>query len=286
MPSALRIKELRDLNDNVLLDSSKGYIPPSFTSAPSNPSNGTTYFNSNDNLLYVYINNWVVVSGEKGTQNNPFTSAIDAMANNAAEGLHWFKNSANQIQELYYANGYVLVSSNDARSSVIPDGASKNNLAYTLRRNGTLGALGTPDPNQDYIIGSFLDNFLYTKAKCLAWGFGSTDETYSYTNQGTNLIVTFDTSSYTQVVPRSSVTVNGSLSSSAAYFVLDGIAADVGLNANANQSTIGIIGVISSDGDPSPGCYLGHGIAETNHEGWYNSSNSNADCQGYTSWVQ
>ena len=85
------------------------------------------------------------------------------------------------------------------------------------------------------------------------------------------------------------ITGTGSLSSLAAYFVLDGIRADYvngGFTANNNQTTIGGVGVQGATGDPTTGCYLGHGVDEGQYEGWYNSSNTAGNCQGYTTWVK
>ena len=85
----------------------------------------------------------------------------------------------------------------------------------------------------------------------------------------------------------------GSLSSIAQYFSLDGIKQDRvngGFSANANQTTIGGVGVGGSSGDPTTGCYLGHGSTEgstgASYEGWYDSHNNVGDCTGYTTWVR
>ena len=70
---------------------------------------------------------------------------------------------------------------------------------------------------------------------------------------------------------------------------VDGIQADYnngGFAANTNQTTIGMVGVAASDGDPDSGCYMGHGSSEGHFEGWYDSGGGSADCQGYTTWVR
>ena len=67
MPSALRIKELRDLNDNVLLDSTNGLSAPikSGTTAnrPTSPSIGTSYYNTELNAVEMYVgqSQWLIV---------------------------------------------------------------------------------------------------------------------------------------------------------------------------------------------------------------------------------
>ena len=88
------------------------------------------------------------------------------------------------------------------------------------------------------------------------------------------------------VTPRNQVSIIGELSGSAQYFCGDGIRRDNengGFNANSNQTTVGGVGVRQSSGDPSSGCYLGHGSNEGNYEGWYNNG-GNANSQGYTTW--
>ena len=96
----------------------------------------------------------------------------------------------------------------------------------------------------------------------------------------------------TEVHSRAAVAITSSgigLSGSANYFVLDGIKADNdngGFNANSNQTTVGGAGVNGNSGDPSTGCYLGHGSSEGNGEGIYAASGGAVDCQGYTTWVR
>lgn len=187
--------------------------------------------------------------------------------------------------------GWMLVASNDAGSSTIPQSTSRNNLAYTLSRNGTQGALGTPSPDEDYIMGAMIDTLNFQSVRVVGFGRDSTNNTYSWSNWGTYvdvqwLLFTSGSQRRTDdVCPRSQVSVTGELSSSAGYFCLDGVAMDSGLNANSNQSTVGGVGVASNTGDPGNGCYLGHGSSEGYFEGWYsNSGNHNA--QGYTTWVK
>ena len=53
---------------------------------------------------------------------------------------------------------HILVASNNASSGTIPGGIGRNNAAYRVNRNGTTGHLGTPDPDNDYLIGSIVDS--------------------------------------------------------------------------------------------------------------------------------
>ena len=66
--------------------------------------------------------------------------------------------------------------------------------------------------------------------------------------------------------------------------MVDSVRRDSGLNANANQSTLGAS--CNNDGDPGNGCHIGHGATEGSHEGWYDGNSQNYDCQGYTTWIR
>ena len=90
------------------------------------------------------------------------------------------------------------------------------------------------------------------------------------------------------VTRRADVKVSGGsgLYSGANYFVVDAVAKDSGLNANANQVTVGGAGVGDSNGDPSNGCLMGHGGSESYCEGWYEASGSAYNSHGYTTWVR
>jgi hypothetical protein len=213
----------------------------------------------------------------------------------ATAGYYYFKNSDNQVERLYYDSGYVLVASNNASEGIIDGSTNRYKPRYYLNRDGD-NPLGIPDPNKDYIIGSFIDTFTFTSVRVFGFGWNSTNGSTSYTSPGTTIdcrwnLATTGFNRYLEVTPRASVTITGtgSLSSSAAYFVLDGIRADYaqgGFTANNNQTTIGGVGVQGATGDPTTGCYLGHGTDEGQYEGWYNSANTSANCQGYTTWVK
>lgn len=213
----------------------------------------------------------------------------------APAGLYYFKNTDNQIERLYYDSGYVLVVSNNASEFVIDGSTNRYKPRFYINRDGDT-PLGIPDPNKDFIVGRFIDSFTFTSVRVFGFGWNSTNGTTSYTSPGTTIdcrwnLTTTGFNRYLEVIPRASVTVTGtgSLSSSAAFFVLDGIRADYatgGFTANSNQTTVGAVGVQGASGDPTTGCYLGHGNTEGQFEGWYNSSNTAADCQGYTTWVR
>jgi len=185
----------------------------------------------------------------------------------------------------------MLVSSNDASDGTIPGGIGRNNVNYILSRPTVLG---TPDPNSDYIIGSIIDDMNFTQVRIVAFGRNSINGTYSFPNNlGENITATWTltttgASRFTEKVVRANVTIGGNstLSNNSAYFILDAVKNDIGYDANVNQSTIGGAGVASATGDPSSGCYLGHGTSEGSYEGWYNGSNSAANSQGYTTWVK
>jgi hypothetical protein len=273
---------------------------------PASPQNGMMRFNTTTNSgeAWTTATGWTTVfSAPLGTQTNPADSGpalLSALGAGAGDGIYWFRNSSGLTQQLFCdlsAGGWVLVASNNANDSSIAGGTGRYSSGFFLNRGG-LGVLGTASPNGDYIIGSFLDNFTFSQARVVAFGRGSTNNTTSYAaaSRGTWVEATWPLSTtgvarYSQVVPRSSVTVGGnnSLSSLAAFFVLDGILVDFqqgGFTANANQITIGGVGVSGSSGDPTTGCYLGHGNSEGSFEGWYDAANAAADSQGYTTWVR
>lgn len=234
---------------------------------------------------------------------NPAFSALHILAANpsATSGTYWIKpiGYSGAAQQIYCDmssgdGGWMMVASSNASDSTIPGGTSRNSSSYYLNRSG---ALGTASPNSDYLIGDIINTLIFQEARVIAFGRGTTNATTSFTSRGTWVQAQWTLNStgqsrLTEVRPRSVVNISGnnSLSSSAAFFVLDGVqrdfVADSSFNANANQSTIGGVGVQGSSGDPNTGCYLGHGNTEGSYEGWYDASNAAADCQGYTTWVR
>jgi hypothetical protein len=234
---------------------------------------------------------------------NPAFSAQQILAANptAASGLYWIKPTGytGSAQQIYCdmtndGGGWMLVASSNASDTTIPGGTGRNTSTYYLNRSGSLG---TPNPNNDYIIGDIINPLIFQEAKVIGFGRGTTNGSTSFTSRGTWISVQWTlnqtgSSRLIEVRPRSVVSIGGnsSLSSGAAFFVLDGVqrdfVADGSFNANASQSTLGGVGVTGSTGDPNSGCYLGHGAAEGSFEGWYDGSNSALDCQGYTTWVR
>ena len=238
-----------------------------------------------------------------GTYYRPAESAAQILEAypNSPNGTYWIKPAgySGDAQEIYCdmaAGGWMLVASNNASDTTIPGGNSRNSSSYFLNRNGTNGALGTPHPDSDYIIGNMIDSLSFSSVRIFGWGRNSTNGTYSWTGDdriSDTIVATWNLSSSgssrrTEVVALANVTLTGTttLHGSALYFVLDAVACDSGLNANANQTTVGGAGVASSSGDPSGGTYLGHGSTEGSYEGWYISGSGAANSQGYTTWVK
>ena len=231
-----------------------------------------------------------------GGINNPATSAAQILEvfPNSSNGLYWIKSTTISAQQVYCDmdnGGWMLVAANDARDTLIPGGTSRNSTNYFLNRTG---ALGVPSPNKDYVVGSLIETLAFTRVKILGWGHTSTNNTYSWpSNLGTYItaewpLTTTGTARLAEVVPRANVTFGGTSSphQSTNYFVLDAVQKDVGLNANSDQSTLGAAGVANASGDPSSGCYLGHGATEGSFEGWYVLNGGASDAQGYTTWVK
>ena len=267
---------------------------------PASPTPGLMGFNSETGSVEFYSGSiWAVIGSSVFDGTSEARAATSAAAillvnPNAADGVYWIKpegygGPAQQIYCDMQNGGWMMVASNNAKSSTIPSGTTRNNSVYSLARSTPLG---TPSPEDDFIIGTMIDSLAYSRARVIGWGRASTNGTYTFNgNRGTEVIAEWSLSTSgaarrTEVLPRSQVAVSGSLHSYASYFVLDGVAADSGLDANSDQSTVGGVGVNSSAGDPSGGCYLGHGSSEGNFEGWYEAGGGSADAQGYTTWVK
>lgn len=239
-----------------------------------------------------------------GTLSNPARSGLEIHRYDPTlpNGLYYI--TANGVTQQVYVDvkrgGWMLVASNRYGDSVIPAGTSRQSTAYELDRGG-LGALGTPNPENDYIIGTMITTLPFTNVKVLGWGWNdaaNSARTFDSESWGTFVDVRWGLSltganRLSEVNPRSVVIFsgNGSVSSLAAYFVLDAVKLDRlvgGYSANAQQTTIGAAGVTSSNGDPTGGAYLGHGATEDTSsysEGWYDSTNTAYNCRSYTTWV-
>jgi len=264
----------------------KGYISSSY-------SNGQGYcgFHTYNPSGPLYVRNATITSLDARTFGNAVYRSTHELQG-AADGVYKMVNGAGVVQDVYVSDGWMLVAANDSRSSTFPNGNSRQDLQYTVNRNHEMGHVGEPSPDNDYLIGGFLDDFSFSKVKVLGWGWSSTNSTYNYANQGDNASAEWSASSLYTVVPRSSVTIGGNFGiySNANYFTGDGIYADYingGFNANVNQTTIGGVGVNGSNGDPYSGCYMGHGSNETAYgEGWYRAAGTAANSQGYATWVK
>lgn len=194
----------------------------------------------------------------------------------------------------YDQGGWLLVSSNNAGSTLIPGGTSRNNSLYEL---DTTTPLGMPDPESDYIIGSVINSLDFMYARVIGYGQSAvSNNSITLDNRGTWIAAQWTLTGsganrLNSVVAKANVTVtgNGTLSSNANYYVLDAVKMDrlnSGFGANSNQSTIGGAGVQTVNGDPTGGTYFGHGATEGSYEGWYTSGNSNLDARGYNTWVK
>ncbi|AOV59892.1 hypothetical protein N231010_193 [Synechococcus phage S-CAM4] len=235
---------------------------------------------------------FTALGARDGSQANPFTSIYDADEKNVDPGSYYF-SFGGTTQQLYVDNicgaRHILVASSNAASTTIPGGTARNDLAYTLNRNGTSGDLGTPSPDSDYIIGGILDSMSWTTASCKAWGRGVLNggaQTWANKDLGTWIETQAAISATTGSMARRKVWIQSGvgLTATGDTAVLDGVKKDSSLNANANQSTVGYS--INNSGDNSGGTYLGHGTSEGSYEGWYSSAGSADNCQGYTTWIR
>jgi hypothetical protein len=287
---------------------------------PASPQPGMMRRNSTTGFLEVYNGtSWRRILEKRNiilgsTASNPAENAMQILAAypNAPSGLYWIRPTGwgGAAQQVYcdmdwHGGGWILVASNNAGDTTIPAGNSRRNQIYELDRTG---ALGTPSPNSDYIIGSIINNIIFRSARIFAFGgITHTDAAWQWPTNGNagNLGVS---GAWVWDIPSSVTGVNrlttpvarwdgvrcyGSTSDLARYFLLDGVKADRingGYSANDNQTTIGGVGVQGSSGDPTTGCYVGHGSTEGNagasYEGWYPLNNVVFDCRGYTTWVR
>jgi hypothetical protein len=239
-----------------------------------------------------------------GTLSNPARSGRELVNYDPTlpNGLYYI-TSGGITQQVYVdikRGGWMLVASNRYGDTVIPSGTARLATGYELDRGG-LGALGTPNPENDYIIGNIITTLPFSSVRVLGWGLSDVSNaarTFDSESWGTYIDVRWPLSlsganRLTEVQPRSATTICGSssLASLAAYFILDCIKVNRltsgGYDANADQVTIGGAAVTASTGDASGGTYMGHGTGEgsTAGEGWYDSSNTSYNCRSYTTWV-
>ena len=251
-----------------------------------------------DEVLQNYRAHAYKFEHDLGTPALPAKNAKDIIwANPDAEnGIYWIKPDgySGPAQPIYCDmdnGGWMLVAANDARESKIPGGTSRNNSNYFLNRSTPIGA---PNPNGDYVIGNLIEDLEFSNVRIFGWGRGSLNGTTSWPSNLGNYITaewpltTTGTERLTEVVARANVTFGGNTDPHQLcnHFILDAVQMDVSLNANSNQSTLGAAGVANANGDPSSGCYLGHGSTEGSYEGWYVLNSGAQDSQGYTTWVK
>ena len=258
----------------------------------------------------------LLLDGSTSARANTSAQAINTLTGTTTNGLYWIKDSLNNTQQVYCdmsaTNGkWMLVASNNWNSTVLPAGTARNNRAYQIDRNNTLGALGTASPNTDYLIGSLINNLTFQYVRILSWGRDSTNNTYSFNNRGIWDEAVWQLSSntgsgrFTEAVSSANVTYTNNVfgrqnaAGSGMYLILDTAkwSQDFGLSPNENQFTTGASGQFWSNAPSNPnsgtygGSWLGHGSSEGNGEGFYrytgeNTSDGSSDAQGYTTWVK
>ena len=273
---------------------------------------------------YQLIINWGLmkkkdVIDQRGSWQRPFTSLADADAAGVPDGLYWFINPYGHKEHLYVAmfedekgapansgHRWALVASNNGSDRKIDAGTGRNSNEYKLGRNGNQ-SFGIGNPDADFIVGAFIEEFKFEWCKIYGWGYNNLD-TYHISNNAP--VFKYNDKNWIAVTWRPGAGANqkthgtyspnplSSRTESAfcnrqtswddgyynfSYAVVDSVRMDGGLNANSNQSTLGGSG--SHTGDPSGGCHIGHGSTEGSHEGWYYPS-GNYDAQGYTTWIR
>lgn len=258
-----------------------------------------------------------VLNGRNGgSQSTAFHSCYECDVAGASNGLKWFKNIFGSTKEVYTYNfstsspntspvghrgHYMLCTANKWNTSTIPGGQNKSVWSYTVDRtpasNKETTNLGTPDPNNDYIIGAWANGIMFGKLKGFGWGRGSTDNSKTFPGTlGEWAEINYYGHNFTHGTAASNLTKNYSTGSNlianANWITGDGVFNDYGFNANTNQATVGMTGTNGQSSwagynkpDPSTGTYWGHGTNEGNGEGWYRDG-SNADAEGFTMWVR
>ena len=225
----------------------------------------------------------------------------------------------------WHGGGLMMVSSNASRDSTIPNGTSRHAQQYELDRPGQSGPLlssaggSVISPNWDYIIGPMINNLSFKQARIFLYGATGTSQATAADGAGSlradlwswptatstgNLgmcgVWIWDIRQNVSGVDRLTAVTRreqgvrpyGSTEpTNARYFVLDGIKADRlngGYSANTDQTTIGGVAVAGASGDPSTGCYVGHGTGgeTSSNEGWYHINGGAYNCVGYSTWVR
>lgn len=260
------------------------------------------------------------VIDQRGSWQRPFTSLADADDASVPDGMYWFINPVGHKEHLFVAtfedekgfpsrggHRWALVASNNGSDRKIDAGTGRNNNGYKLGRNVNQ-SFGIGNPDSDFIVGNWIEQFKFDWCKIYGWGYnqldtygvGNDSAVFKY-NDGNAIAVTWRPSTGRSEKthgtyypnPLASRTENAWCNKHTnwdsgmynfSYAVVDSVRMDGGLNANANQSTLG--GSCNGSGDPSGGCHIGHGATEGSHEGWYNGSGGAYDSQGYTTWIR
>ena len=274
---------------------------------------------------YQLVINWALlkkkdVIDQRGSWQRPFTSLADADAAGVPDGMYWFINPIGEKEHLFVAqfddekgfpansgSRWALVSSNNGGDRKHDSGTNKNHTTYRLGRNGDQ-SWGIGNPDADFIVGNFIEQFKFEWCKIYGWGYDEMDEynlsnnaaTFKYKDDNA-LAVTWRPGAGENQKTHGNYSPNGLNSRTErawcnchttwdsgyynfTYAVVDSVRMDGGLNANGNQSTIGGSG--NASGDPSGGCHIGHGSSQGSGEGWYAGDSQHRDAQGYTTWIR
>lgn len=281
---------------------------------------------SNHGNGYQLIMNWGLMKKKdtidaRGSWQEPFKTLQDADNAGVPDGLYWFINPLGYKEHCYVAmfedqqgtpsnsgSRWMLVASNNANTRRIPSGTNRNNNIYKLGCNNSQ-QLGCANPDSDYIIGGFIEQFKFSHCKIYGFGYdacsdsgiqGDNTACFKYNDRewismtwrpstgnrsrtnGTYYPNPLSSRTSKDDVETHTSWANGHYNFT--YAVVDSVRMDGGLNANSNQSTVGGSG--NGTGDPSGGCHIGHGAAEGYHEGWYDGASNSYDSHGYTTWVR
>ena len=286
---------------------------------------GGTNWSSHGNG-YQLIMNWGLMKKKdtidaRGSWQEPFHSLQEADNAGVPDGLYWFINPKGYKAHCYIAmfedqqgtpsnsgSRWMLVCSNNANTRRIPSGTGRNNNAYRLGTNGSQ-QLGVANPDSDYIIGHFIEEFKFSHCKIYGFGYDACSDSGVQSNN--TAVFKYNDREWISLTWRPSTgnrsRTNGTyypnpLASRTSkddvethtswaqghfnfsYAVVDSVRMDSGLDANSNQTTVGGSG--NANGDPSGGCHIGHGQTEGPHEGWYDGTSQDRDSHGYTTWVR
>ena len=203
-----------------------------------------------------------------GGVSNPGLSAKHILDSGAStgDGVYWIDpdgEGGNDPLQAYCdmttdGGGWTMVAANGSASTLL----SSSGVGYEI---DTPGYNSSPSQTGDYLIGPPMAAISFTEAMIKL-----------QTTGGQWVIVKNAATSYPYVSPTANSWTllldqpGTGISPNSRYFVLGCEELDVGDNANVNQNTTGAAIVYNSSGDPSAGCYFGHGTSEGSYEGYYN----------------